>query len=87
MTYSFTNRAKKAIELADELAIELGHNYVGTEHILYGLTKEGSGVAAKVLANQGIESDVIIDKIVVLVGHEDPITETLGFTPRNKRVV
>ena len=42
MIYKFTNRAKKAIELANELAIELGHNYVGTEHILYGLAKEGS---------------------------------------------
>ena len=87
MTYSFTNRAKKAIELADELAVELGHNYVGTEHILYGLAKEGSGVASKVLLNQGIEPDVIIDEIVQLVGHEAPITATLGFTPRTKRVV
>ena len=42
MIYKFTNRAKKAIEFANELAIELGHNYVGTEHILYGLAKEGS---------------------------------------------
>ena len=87
MTYSFTNRAKKAIELADELAVELGHNYVGTEHILYGLAKEGSGVASKVLQNQGIEPDIVIDKIVELVGHEAPITETLGFTPRTKRVI
>ena len=87
MTYSFTNRAKKAIELADELAVELGHNYVGTEHILYGLVKEGSGVASKVLQNQGIEPDIVIDKIVELVGHEAPITETLGFTPRTKRVI
>ena len=66
MTYSFTNRAKKAIELANELAIELGHNYMGTEHILYGLVKEGSGVASRVLANQGIEPDMIIDEIVQL---------------------
>ncbi len=87
MTYSFTNRAKKAIELADELAIELGHNYVGTEHILYGLVKEGSGVASKVLENQGIEPNIIIDEIVQLIGHETPITETLGFTPRTKRVI
>ena len=87
MTYSFTNRAKKAIDLANELAIELGHNYIGTEHILYGLVKEGSGVAARVLANQGIEPDMIIDKIVELVGNEAPITETMGFTPRSKRVI
>ena len=87
MTYSFTNRAKKAIDFANELAIELGHKYIGTEHILYGLVKEGSGVASKVLSNQGIEPDMIIDEIVNLVGNEMPITETLGFTPRSKRVI
>ena len=87
MTYSFTNRAKKAIDFANELAIELGHKYIGTEHILYGLVKEGSGVASKVLSNQGIEPDMVIDEIVNLVGNEMPITETLGFTPRSKRVI
>ena len=46
MTYKFTNRAKKAIEIANDCAIELGHNYIGTEHILYGLAKEGNGVAS-----------------------------------------
>lgn len=86
MTYKFTNRAKKAIEIANELAIELGHSYIGTEHILYGLAKEGSGVASKVLENQQILPENIIDKIVELVGHEAPIEGTLGFTPRTKRV-
>ena len=87
MTYKFTNRAQKAIELANEAAIELGHNYIGTEHILYGLTKEGSGVASKVLGNQEVTPDEVIDKIVELIGQEEPITETLGFTPRTKRVI
>ena len=87
MTYKFTNRAKKAIELANEAAIELGHNYIGTEHILYGLAKEGSGVASKVLGNQEVTPDGVIDKIVELIGQEEPITETLGFTPRTKRVI
>ena len=87
MMYSFTNRAKKAIDIANEVAMELGHNYIGTEHILYGLVKEGSGVAAKVLESQEIESDAIIDQIVELIGNESPITETLGFTPRSKRVI
>lgn len=87
MTYKFTNRAQKAIELANEAAIELGHNYIGTEHILYGLVKEGSGVASKVLGNQEVTPDGIIDKIVELIGQEAPITETLGFTPRTKRVI
>ncbi|MCI8636920.1 MAG: ATP-dependent Clp protease ATP-binding subunit [Clostridia bacterium] len=87
MTYKFTNRAKKAVELANEAAIELGHNYIGTEHILYGLSKEGSGVASKVLGNQDITPDGVLDKIVELIGQEEPISETLGFTPRTKRVI
>ena len=87
MTYKFTNRAQKAIELANEAAIELGHSYIGTEHILYGLSKEGSGVASKVLENQEVTPDSVIDKMVELIGQEEPITETLGFTPRTKRVI
>ncbi len=87
MTYKYTNRAKKAIEFANELAMELGHSYIGTEHILYGLSKEGSGVASKVLENQEVTPDLIIDKIVELVGREETIEGTLGFTPRTKRVI
>ena len=87
MTYKFTNRAQKAIEIANEVAIELGHNYIGTEHILYGLSKEGNGVASKVLENQEVTPEVIADKIIELVGREDTISETLGFTPRTKRVI
>lgn len=86
MTYKFTNRAKKAIELASSLAMELGHHYIGTEHILYGLAKEGSGIAYKVLENQGMTSDIIIEIILSLIGREMPIDGTLGFTPRTKRV-
>jgi len=86
MTYKFTNRAKKAIELANQAAVELGHNYIGTEHVLYGLSKEGNGVASKVLSNQQVNTDNVIDKVVELIGQEKPITETLGFTPRTKRV-
>ena len=87
MTYKFTNRAQKAIEIANDVAIELGHNYIGTEHILYGLSKEGNGVASKVLENQEVTPEVIADKIIELVGREDIISETLGFTPRTKRVI
>ena len=87
MIYKFTNRAQKAIQIANELAIELGHNYVGTEHVLYGLAKEGGGIASKVLENQEVTPDEIIDKIAELIGQEEPITETLGFTPRTKRVI
>ena len=87
MTYKFTNRAKKAIEIANNVAIELGHNYIGTEHILYGLREEGSGVASKVLENQNISSEDIMGKIEELIGREEPISDTTGFTPRTKRVI
>ena len=64
MIYKFTTRAKKARELAQDEAISLGHNYIGTEHILYGLVKEGAGVASKVLANQDITAEDIENKII-----------------------
>ena len=88
MIYKFTTRAKKAIEIAQDEAISLGHNYIGTEHILYGLVKEGAGVASKVLANQNITPEEVENKIIEMIGKE-VITgnETLGFTPRSKRVI
>ena len=49
-----TERAKKAINIAGQSAAELGHNYIGTEHLLLGLLKEGGGVAAKVLLDNGV---------------------------------
>ena len=87
MTYNFTARAKKAIEIANDIALELGHSYIGTEHILYGLAKEGSGVASKVLENQNVTPGDILDKIDELIGREEQIEEALGFTPRTKRVI
>ena len=44
MIYKFTNKAKKVIEIANDISVEFGHNYIGTEHILYGLVKEGEGI-------------------------------------------
>ncbi len=63
MTYKFTNRAKEAIEIANDLAIELGHNYVGTEHLLYGLAREGTSIASKVLEKYLVTPKAIIQKI------------------------
>ena len=51
MQYKFTNRAEKAIKIANTTAEELGHSYIGTEHLLLGLIREGEGVAARVLEN------------------------------------
>ncbi len=88
MTYKFTNSAERVLEIANDIALELGHNYVGTEHILYGLTKEERGVASKVLEKQNVTPDTVIEKIEELVGREDTVSEsTVGFTPRTKRVM
>ncbi len=88
MTYKFTNSAKKAIEIANDITIELGHNYIGTEHILYGLVKENAGVASKVLQNQNVTADAILQEIEELIGREAPNQiEVAGFTPRTKRVI
>ena len=87
MTYKFTNRANKAIEIANDMALELGHSYIGTEHILYGLAKEGNGIASKVLENQNVTADDILNKIEELIGSDEPIENIVDFTPRTKRVV
>ena len=87
MIYKFTNKAKKVIEIANDISVELGHNYIGTEHILYGLVKEGEGIAAKVLLNKGITEDKILKKIEELLGRGKDIKESLGFTPRTKKVL
>ena len=87
MIYKFTTRAKKAIETANEIAIELKHNYIGTEHILYGLVKEGNGVASKVLQSQGVTPQDVKNEIIELIGNGENVAEILGFTPRTKRVL
>ena len=87
MTYKFTKRANKAIEIANDIALELGHSYIGTEHILYGLAKEGAGIATKVLENQDVTADDILSKMEELIGRDEPISNIVDFTPRTKRVV
>ena len=88
MTYKFTGRAEKALEIANDIAIELGHNYIGTEHLLYGLIKEGTGIANKVLENQNVTAEDVLAKIEELIGTgETRSNQTIGFTPRTKRVI
>ena len=90
MKYKFTNSAQVALEIATNLAIKLGHDYVGTEHILYGLVEEPNGVAGRLLEKQGITIESILEQIEVLVG-SNPVNilsvEDIGFTPRTKRVI
>ena len=89
MYYKFTARAEKALEYAQEIAMELGHNYIGTEHLLYGLIEEGTGVASKVLQNQGLTSERVKQSIEEIVGVGDEIEDAnqISFTPRSKRVI
>lgn len=91
MIYKFTKRAEKALEHANKVAVKLGHNYIGTEHLLYGLVKEGAGIAGKVLENQGVTPDKILKEIEALIGVNeetlDTIESSVGFTPRTKRVI
>ena len=88
MTYKFTNSAQNVIEIAKEIAVELGHNYIGTEHILYGLTEEENGVASRVLENQGITPENVLEEIENLIGRDDEKKITsLSFTPRTKRII
>ena len=89
MVYKFTKRAEKALEYAGDLAQGFGHNYIGTEHILYGLVKEGSGVSSQVLNMQKITAENVVEEIEVLIGKGDKSQNRgeIGFTPRSKRVI
>ena len=89
MVYKFTKRAEKALEYAGDLAQGFGHNYIGTDHILYGLVKEGSGVASQVLNMQKITAENVVEEIEVLIGKGDKSQNRgeIGFTPRSKRVI
>jgi len=75
----FTPKAKRVIELAMEEARELGHNYIGTEHLLLGLIREGEGVASQVLINLGLDLDKVRLEVMNLLGSSIP-----GYTPAQK---
>ena len=84
----FTERAKNAFELAQSAASELGHSYIDSEHILLGLSREGGGVAAKILREAGIESQLILDLIIKSVGRgKFTETQVQGLTPSAKHII
>ena len=85
----YTGKAKKAIDLATRISKKLDYNYVGTEHILAGLIKEGTGVAAQVLSADGVDYDKLIQMIKDLIspGEGVAMAEKSGMTPRAERVL
>lgn len=86
---NFTEKARISLSEAHAAASELGHNYIGSEHLLAGLIREGSGVAAKVLENYGIRTEPLMEKIIECVGAGEPIEDgrELPLTPRTKRIL
>ncbi len=78
---SYTPRAKRVVELAIEESQNLGHNYVGTEHLMLGLVREGEGIAAQVLSNLGIDLKRARKEVIQLLGGE----EASGKTPEGEK--
>ncbi len=84
----YSEKAKKAIMIAQEEAMNLYHDYIGTEHFLLGLLKEGQGIAAQVLREFGVEEEKIIEEIIQLIGKgEKRQVSEASFTPRSKKVL
>lgn len=83
----FTEKAQKVLILAKEEAKRMGHQVVGTEHLLLGLIREGDGIAAKALVATGLDLEKINSQITQLVGTGEPYPGEVGFTPRVKRVL
>src|SRR5437588_8608092 len=84
----FTERARKVLSLSQEEAQRFQHNYIGTEHLLLGLVREGEGVAAKVLLKLGIELNRVRSRVEFIIGRGDRIVlGEIGLTPRAKKVI
>lgn len=84
----FTDRARRVLTLAQEEAKRLRHNYIGTEHLLLGLVREGEGVAVKVLNNLGVELQQIRKAIEFITGSGDrDASGEVGLTPRAKHAI
>ena len=85
----FTDKAKKALDIANRLSRSMHYNYVGTEHILAGLLKEGTGVASEVLTANGVELDKLLSMIEELISIETDIlvVERDGYSPRTQHIL
>lgn len=85
----FTARAREAISLAVQAAEKLGHSYVGTEHLLIGLMEEGNGVAARVLEENGVKEEKVLNLVSQLIAPDQTVRlkEEGGYTPSARRVL
>ena len=85
--YEFTGRANRVLEIAKEFSIAHNYSFVGTEHILYGLVKEGEGLASKILSSQGLKPEYVEDEILRIDGVMNTLESDPEFTPRAKRII
>lgn len=84
----FTEKADAAINLAIDVAQQLGHTYIGSEHLLFGLVKEGRGVAAKTLTGQGLNAELIKERLLSLPSNDTATSlSPQNLTPRSKRLL
>ena len=84
----FTGRARKVLRLAQEEAQRFQHNYIGTEHLLLGLIREGEGVAARVLTSLYVDLEMVRKTVEDIIGRGDHIVlEEIGLTPRARKVI
>ncbi|MGB8348451.1 MAG: Clp protease N-terminal domain-containing protein [Ktedonobacteraceae bacterium] len=84
----FTERARRVMSLAQAEALLMKHNYIGTEHLLLGLVREGDGVAAEVLRNLNVDLQVVRSKVESIIGWGNKVVDTeIGLTPRAKKVI
>lgn len=83
----FTERARMALSKAQEAAHNMGHSYVGTEHILLGISSEGEGLGAKVLRDNGLDEHLLTELLEKFVGRGVPGMPAQGLTPDAKRII
>ena len=89
MQRSFTSKAQKALKLAEKASKSMRHNYIGTEHLLLGLLREGTGVAANVLTDNGVDAEQLMDLIESLIAPsgQTAVEEADGLTPRAEQML
>jgi len=89
MQKQYTQKARKALELAARLSQKMHHNYIGTEHILLGLIQEKTGVAAQVLMENKVEEEKLLELIQNLIapGEDILVLDQDGYSPRTENVL
>lgn len=87
MDYKFTEAAKNVIKISENFAKEMGHTYIGTEHLLYGLIKTDMGIVSKVFKELKVDADKIYKMVEEIIGKSKPDDSIKGYTPRMEHIL